>query len=373
MFIKVVKPPKIKLIIWGGVFLLQLSFLRIISSYPSKVEAIYSSLFYPYLFTFQSTFFNFFSFSLGDIFYAIAVILLMIYLIRSIIFKRLFSKIILVDLLIAINLIYFFFYLSWGLNYYRIPLYQKLKYDLNYSEAELENTLIHYVQETNILHEKLSQSNDLPVETPYSKTELLSLIKKEYKVPYAGFQASRPLGKNSLWSLTLSYAGYAGYLNPFTLESQINRLLPKLSFVTTAAHEMAHQFGIAAEDEANYIAFYSLVDHSDEYLRFAAHAFALRFLYYEYSKINSDESAKRISNQIHPGLLKNFRILSEFWNQYRNPFEPYFKKVYNRFLIANGQKKGLKSYNAMVGYLVAYHRENHTLENNEQEKILILD
>ena len=373
MYRKVVKPPKTKLIIWGGVFLLQLSFLRIISSYPSKVEALYSSLFYPYLFTFQSTFFNFFSFSLGDIFYAIAVILLMIYLIRSIIFKRLFSKTILVDLLIALNLIYFFFYLSWGLNYYRIPLYQKLKYDLNYSEAELENTLIHYVQETNILHEKLSQSNDLPVETPYSKTELLSLIKKEYKVPYADFQASRPLGKNSLWSLTLSYAGYAGYLNPFTLESQINRLLPKLSFVTTAAHEMAHQFGIAAEDEANYIAFYSLIDHSDEYLRFAAHAFALRYLYYEYSKTNSDESAKRIRDQIHPGLLKNFRILSEFWNQYRNPFEPYFKKVYNRFLIANGQKKGLKSYNAMVGYLVAYHRENHTVENNEQEKSLILD
>ena len=72
MYRKVVKPPKIKLIIWGGVFLLQLSFLRIISSYPSKVEALYSSLFYPYLFTFQSTFFNFFSFSLGDIFYAIA-------------------------------------------------------------------------------------------------------------------------------------------------------------------------------------------------------------------------------------------------------------------------------------------------------------
>ena len=373
MYRKVVKPPGKKLIIWGGIFLLQLSLLKIISSYPIKVETLYSSLFYPYLFTFQSTLFNFFSFSLGDLFYAIAFILFMIYLIRSIIFKRLFSKIILVDLLIVLNLIYFFFYLSWGLNYYRIPLYQKLNYDLNYSESELKNILIHYVEVTNILFEKLNQSNDLPLETPYTKPELLSLIKKEYKIPYTGFQASPPLGKNSLWSLTLSYAGYAGYLNPFTLESQINRLLPKLSFVTTAAHEMAHQFGIAAEDEANYIAFYSLVNHSDEYLRFAAHTFALRYLYYEYSKTNTDESAKRIRDQIHPGLIKNFEILNEFWNQYKNPFEPYFKKVYNRFLIVNDQKKGLKSYNAMVGYLVAHHRENHTVENIEQKKSLILD
>ena len=144
MYRKVVKPPKIKLIIWGGVFLLQLSFLRIISSYPSKVEALYSSLFYPYLFTFQSTFFNFFSFSLGDIFYAIAVILLMIYLIRSIIFKRLFSKTILVDLLIAINLIYFFFYHFWTMQCKNWSLYTDTQHDAGFLSTVYEAYGNHY-------------------------------------------------------------------------------------------------------------------------------------------------------------------------------------------------------------------------------------
>ena len=48
--------------------------------------------------------------------------------------------------------------------------------------------------------------------------------------------------------------GYAGYLNPFTLEAQVNMLgCQKSTYPITIAHEMAHQLGYAAENEANFI------------------------------------------------------------------------------------------------------------------------
>ena len=55
--------------------------------------------------------------------------------------------------------------------------------------------------------------------------------------------------------------------------------------------------------------------------------------------------------------MKNFQELSDFWKKFQNPFEPYLKKGYDSYLKANGQAKGILSYNAMLGMVIA-----HTLE-----------
>ena len=56
--------------------------------------------------------------------------------------------------------------------------------------------------------------------------------------------------------------GFSGYINPFTLEAQINMKIPKLNYITTASHEMAHQLGISNESEANFVAFISSINNS---------------------------------------------------------------------------------------------------------------
>ena len=62
-----------------------------------------------------------------------------------------------------------------------------------------------------------------------------------------------------------------------------------------------------------------------------------------------------------PGILKNFKELSEFWIRYQNPLQPFIKKGYDSYLKVNGQKKGIKSYNAMTALVVAY-SENESIE-----------
>ena len=54
------------------------------------------------------------------------------------------------------------------------------------------------------------------------------------------------------------------------------------------------------------------------------------------------------------GVLENYREISRFWNQYKNPFEPIIKKSYDTYLRANGQLKGIESYDGMVGLVVGY-------------------
>src|SRR5690606_30790577 len=91
------------------------------------------------------------------------------------------------------------------------------------------------------------------------------------------FNFTTPSINNSLYSTPLSYMGFAGYLNPFTGEAQVNSLLPKYNFATTAAHEMSHQIGYASESEANFIGYLASVSHEDAYIRYSGYSFALKY------------------------------------------------------------------------------------------------
>ena len=58
------------------------------------------------------------------------------------------------------------------------------------------------------------------------------------------------------------------------------------------------------------------------------------------------------------GILIDFKSSSDFWNTYKNPFEPIVKKGYNAYLKSNKQQKGVDSYNYVVDLLISYFRES---------------
>ena len=63
---------------------------------------------------------------------------------------------------------------------------------------------------------------------------------------------------------------------------------------------------------------------------------------------------KQLLATIKIGVLKNYKEAGEEWEKYDNPFETYFKKVYDLFLKANNQPKGIKTYSYMVALMVNY-------------------
>jgi hypothetical protein len=335
-----------------GLLPIQGLILMLIKNNPSWVESYYSQLVYPFIFDTHRLFFEKFSFSVGDLLYAFLVLFIAKNVVSIFKKKKPSWRAIVRQGLSFVSLILLFFNLNWGLNYYRTPLYQDLGYQMKYNETELEATFSKLVTISNQLHSQLSENDTTAVTLHYSKTKIGNLIEKEFDFDLKKME-SKPYLKQSLWSTLLSYMGYAGYLNPFTLESQANSKIPKLDFIITAAHEMAHQLGIASEGEANFIAFYTSIKHSDPFLQYAGYTFALRYCYAELYKANP-ENAKEKLKTLHPGILKNYKELSEFWKQYQNPFEPLLKKGYDSYLKANGQAKGIQSYSTIVGYVVAY-------------------
>jgi len=353
----IVKPKRVKKTKFVLISLLPLQWvLLLLAKSNSKwIEVNYSENIYPFFFNLQAFFLKNIPFSFGDIFY----VSIIFYLVGSFIYfikNKIKIQIFIINIIAATSLLSLFFHLHWGLNYYRTPLNEKLNYDVEYNEDDLERTLESIIETTNKLHKNLTNEDSIPVKIPYSKEKIIQLIEKDFDFDLYDFKI-RPFLKNSIWSKLLSYMGFAGYINPITLESQINYKIPKLNYITTATHEMAHQLGIASESEANFVAFYTTSVHPDPFIQFAAYSFAINYCYSELFKADQEKAKNQISKLNH-GVLKNFQQLSDFWVKFQNPFEPFFKKGYDSYLKANGQVKGIKSYNAMVGMLIAYTLKN---------------
>jgi hypothetical protein len=151
--------------------------------------------------------------------------------------------------------------------------------------------------------------------------------------------------------------GFSGYLNPFTNEAQVDGLIPKYNFPTTSSHEVAHQLGYAAENEANFIGSLAAIKHRNIYFNYSGYSFALSHCLNEiYAR--DKQQYEVIIKTINKGILKNYKEVNTFWQSYQNPLEPAFKISYNTFLKANNQSKGIESYNYVVGLLVNYFKIN---------------
>ncbi len=298
--------------------------------------------------------------SVGDILYT----LLSLYIIRWLIVNR--KRIIkdtkhwFLDVLSAISIGYFAFHLLWAFNYYRLPLHESLNIDKDYTTEELVHLAEQLVTKTNAIHLSITNNDSVKVDMPFSKSELLKMVPDGYDqlsetFPYLAYHP-RSI-KKSIYSLPLTYMGFSGYLNPFTNEAQIDGLIPSYKFPTTGSHEVAHQLGYAAENEANFIGSMAAMQHPNIYFQYSGHAFALRHCLKEIHRRDS-EIYKTIFPTINKGIFKNYQEVRNFWDAYENPIEPLFEKTFDTILKASNQSAGMESYSYVVALLVNYYKSN---------------
>jgi hypothetical protein len=258
------------------------------------------------------------------------------------------------------SVFYFCFYFFWGLNYSRLPIVNTLEIEREeYDQKKLEALTDKLFDKLISLQKELVAHDSIAVVVPYSKSEVLERTSEGYKnlsETFPQFRYEPNSIKKSLFSLPLTYMGFAGYFNPLTGEAQVDYLIPKTSLPMTSSHEVAHQLGIASESEANFVGFLAASSHDDKYFQYSAYLSAFRYALNDIYKIDKDIYQKYISN-IPLGIKKNIRESQEFWKRYENPAEPLFKIFYDSYLKANQQESGILSYNQLVDLLIAYNEK----------------
>jgi len=356
-----------KVFIWRTIILLsipvQYAILQILKANPSWVQEHYTEGFYNGYFNILSTFFGRLPFSLGDVVYILLIILILRSVIRLFRRKSRFKWDTLFKTIGFAAVVYLLFHVSWGINYYKYPMHQQLEIQNDYSTQQLVNFTEELIQNTNEIHSSIT-SDSLAVEFEKPVSHYKTLVFQEFKnLSFTSNTLEQQNIKASLISLPLSYMGFGGYLNPFTLEAQYNAKVPGYKYPTLIAHEMGHQLGFAKENEANFIACVVNMNSNERQLKYAGFSYALRFCLNEVYRRSPDEF-ERLKKSINPGILKNFTQIQNFWSSYENPLEPLFKSFYGNFLKVNNQPEGIRSYSYVVALLVNYYSQNSLPSSN---------
>jgi len=333
--------------------------LFLLEGYPHIIEKYYSNGFYRFICRVFHPIFNLFPFSVGDVFYIALILLIIYYFVRLIrlLFKKQFRQagILVLGVIIAIQSLTLCFYLFWGLNYFRPSAAERLKLtDTDYSTQQLASVAAMLIDSANVTRARLqkadtTQSNKAIYQTAIHAVESLSNSSPD-------FYTYDPDIKSSLFSTVLNYMGTSGYYNPFTSESQMNGQMPYFLQPFVACHEMSHQMGYGAEDEANFVGFLAGINSKDRLLRYSAYHEAVGEFMLDLM-MRDTVLHKQLKKGVSPQVHHDFVVERTYWMAYESKIETVSSLFYDHFLKANNQPQGLMTYNRMIRLVISWYDE----------------
>ena len=193
---------------------------------------------------------------------------------------------------------------------------------------------------------------------PYSYEELNDKLMDAYDVACEKYDFIPKLHsrvKRVMLSEPMTYTHISGVYTFFTGEANINTNFPDYTLPYTAAHELAHQRGIAREDEANFVAFLVCKESDDVYIRYSAYLNMYEYLRNALYSASTDYYAETYYS-VPASCRKEMAAYSKFFEKYReNVIEEVSESVNDTFLTINGTE-GTRSYGMVVDLAVAYYK-----------------
>lgn len=255
---------------------------------------------------------------------------------------------------------YILFFWVYGVGYSSTSLDKKLSLERDaVSTDELRDTAEILVEKTNEEAENvLFREKNFSV-MPYDIDTLSVKLCEAYK-SFSSKNKNIVSSLNSrlkpvMLSEAMSYTHITGIYSYFTGEANINVAFPDYTIPYTAAHEMAHQRGIARENEANFVAFLVCLESDDGYIRYSAY---LNMLEYVLNALYSadKEAYSEIVKQVSLPVRYEMAAYSKFFDKYRDSAASEISGAINDTYLKLNGNVGEKSYGMVVDLTVAYYK-----------------
>lgn len=318
------------------------------SDHPELIEKYYSHAIYPVVATLFSSVSGFSSFSLWDIFWSLLVLFALIML-GSVLFGRIKLLRFLLRTLQLAAVLYSFFYLSWGFNYFRQPIEKRLNWTRHIEKKDMFPT---------VLDTLISNANASRVEISVSDyADIDSLIETSYRIHASQFGYSYPNGsrraKTMLYTWFFAKSGVSGYFGPFFNEVHLNGELLPTEYPFVLAHEKAHQFGISGEAEANFMAWYICSSSSDDRLRYSA---SIQLLQYFFGDPFHQEAVREYLKKFDKKAMADIMKQRNHWKELRNEtLDKAQTTANNAYLKSNKIHEGVMNYNSVVRLTIEWY------------------
>ncbi len=259
----------------------------------------------------------------------------------------------------VLSLLFSVFVFTLGVAYRTEPLDERLELAPVAVDGEtLTQTAERLVEEINALTDEVTYGEDGFSVMPYNLREMNDNILTAYtsvsrEHPFVQHMRSRV--KPVLASRLMCFTHITGVYSYYTGEANLNTYFPDYTLPFTAAHELAHQRGIARENEASFIAFLALNGAHDPYLRYAA---KLNMLEYVTNALYvADSTAYRtVIEKLDARVIGELRAYAAFFDEFENSAAAGVSDTVNdTYLKLNGNEAGSESYGLVVELAVAYY------------------
>ena len=254
--------------------------------------------------------------------------------------------------------IFITFVWTYSSGYYNSELYEKLEFeDIDIGKNELYETSLWLKDNLNIIadHVRYGEDNGSFTNDSYDLLSKkiyhsYSKVSDKYDIIYNFPSRIKPI----MLSEPMTYTFISGVYTFMTGEANLNVNYPDFVCVSSLAHEFAHQRGIAREEEANFISFLVCTSSDDDFIRYSGYLDAF---------LNVSSALRKESNELYNSVIasldkrviKDIISYSEFCDKYKDTIaSDVADSVNDKFLQANGQEQGIKSYGMVTKLCVGY-------------------
>ena len=286
---------------------------------------------------------------------ALLILRLVQLLLKTTDWKRLLRTV--ASILLAGTIVLNLFYITWGFNYFREPLAQRLGLDVSSRPVEeLEAFVWNTAKEANELRKTLPEDDQWVFAPTESIQSIFGKLPEAYAAlasDYPAFEPDPTRAKPVLWSRGLSWQGIAGIYIGLTAEPNVNADQPPLLLYQAAAHEMAHQTGIASENEAEFTAYLACRYSSDPSVRYSG---LMNALILAGNALYEADSARYLNATMAYGnaVWRDLVAYDAYWHAFDGEVRESADKRNDVYLKHNSQQSGILSYGESVDLMLAY-------------------
>ena len=160
--------------------------------------------------------------------------------------------------------------------------------------------------------------------------------------------------KKMFFSRLFSAMNFTGFYSPYTGESNLNIDSPSCLLPANITHELAHQRGIASEQECNFLAIAAATASDNIVYQYSGYLMGYIQLSNALYRADYDRWAA-VRALLPESVLADLRYHSAYWSQFEGLTAQVSTKIYDSSLKSYGQADGIQSYGTVVDLLVAYY------------------
>jgi len=256
--------------------------------------------------------------------------------------------------------LYAVFVLSWGLHFARLPFADAADLQLKPAgKTELSALCDTLLKDALALRARASEDAQGAFALPGTLDDLLTHMPVAYDAlagDYPFLAGDYPPPKRAALGEAFSQMRIMGIYIPFTGEALLNPGIPASQLAHTAAHEAAHQRGVAREAEADFVAYLACIASDDPSIAYSGALTMLRYAALSLSEADPD-AYHGLCARFSAGIAQDYAQQIDYWKRFDTPVAGLINLTNERYLQTFALKTGAAGQrDDLMALLLAFYR-----------------